>query len=145
MATDDLMLACRLGGLSLGDLWSRYLGIGGSRSQAELALRLAGAPWPESEDRFLAVVADEALRESELPPLVEPALPELHHRGVAGPGAPQDHRRSAAAVLAAHARATRLTALFERCGRARAHARDVREHAESVRRGGRASARRVGG
>ena len=134
MTPDDLALACRLSGLSLGDLWLRYLEVGGSRSRAELAARLAGTPWPEPEERFLAVVADEALREIGLPQLIEEIVPGVPLLDRSGPGSDLEAlRRTTAAVLEARAHGVRLSALFERCAVTRAHARGVRQHARSVR------------
>jgi hypothetical protein len=124
-----------MSGLSLDELWMGYLEIGGSRSRGELAERLADGSWPASEDRYLAVVADEALRECGLPRLIplDAATDPLR-----GDDPPADvrwsPRRTAAAVLEVRARGTRLTALFEECARARADARGSREHARAVRR-----------
>lgn len=138
---DELALACRLSGLTIDELWLRYLEIGGSRSRSELQSRLGGGGWPEPDDCYLAVVADEALRESGLPRLAQPAVAvaavvgngPLDEGSEPGPGS------TAAAGTGARADDTRMTELFERCARARAIARGVREHAASVRRAGRAS------
>jgi len=131
---DDLALACRLSGLSLGDLWWRYLEVGGNRSRAELAARLAGTAWPEADDRFLAVVADEALREVGLPQFIEAAVPVGPLLDLGGPASDLETvRRTTAAVLETRAHGVRLSELFDRCAVARAHARGVRQHARSVR------------
>jgi hypothetical protein len=128
---DELALACRLSGLSVGDLWVRYLELGGSRSRSELEGRLAGTGWPEPEERYLAVVADEALWERGLPRLAPP---------VTGPGPVRgdeetaDVRRTAAAVLETRTHGRRLTALFEQCARAREDARGARERAATFRK-----------
>ena len=71
MPTDTLVLACRLSGLSLTELWWEYLALGGTRSPAELAARMEpGHPWPAIEDLVLAAAADEALVSGGLPPLL---------------------------------------------------------------------------
>src|SRR3712207_7681468 len=49
VAPDDLSLACRLSGLSIDELWLRYLEIGGSRSRNQLAARLGGGGDRESK------------------------------------------------------------------------------------------------
>ena len=138
MAPDDLSLACRLSGLSIDELWLRYLEIGGSRSRTELAARLGGGGWSAPEDGYLAVVADEALQERGLPRL---SSPEAAWGPLLADGVPGEGNRpvllsaaAAAAVLGARAHGTRLSSLFERCARARENARGVRHHAESVRR-----------
>ena len=70
MPLDTLAVACRLSGLSLTELWLEYAALGGSRSVAELTVRLAlGRAWPTGEDRVLATAADEALVDAGLPPL----------------------------------------------------------------------------
>ncbi|MGY1701679.1 hypothetical protein [Geodermatophilus sp. SYSU D00766] len=134
MEPDELALACRLSGLPLGDLWLAYLEMGGSRSRPELEARLGGVAWPEREDRYLAVVADEALRERGLPSLaLLPAAPEP----LPGPPAGDDGGvalcRTTRAVLETRAHGSRLTALFERCARAREDARGARERAQAFR------------
>jgi hypothetical protein len=136
VAPDELSLACRLSGLTVDELWLRYLEIGGSRSRSELQSRLRGAAWPGPDDCYLSVVADEALLERGLPRLAQPAVPLA---AVVDDGSPDDAaqpglRRTAAAVAEARAQGTRMTELVERCARARAHARGVRQHAASVRR-----------
>ena len=136
MAPDELSLACRLSGLTIDELWLRYLEIGGSRSRAELQSRLGGAPWPEPDDCFLAGVADEALRDSGLPRVTPPpvSMAAMVGDGSLDDGAEPGLRRSAAAGTQARAQGIRMTELFERCARTRATARGVREHAASVRR-----------
>jgi len=134
--SDELALACRLSGLSLADLWLRYLEVGGSRGRLELEARLGGARWPEQENRYLSVVADEALRERGLPRLASPAQ-------TPGPPAarpvldedPDALRRTTAAVLATRTHGNRLTTLFERCAHTREDARWAREQAQAFRRG----------
>jgi hypothetical protein len=144
---DELALACRLSGLSVGDLWTRYLTLGGSRSRSELERRLAGTGWPEREDRFLAVVADEALRECGLPRLAPAADPRpllvLAAVPSPGDGDPAALQRTAAAVLETRTHGRRLTALFEQCAVVREEARGARERAEAFRRSRRAVARPV--
>jgi hypothetical protein len=69
--TDTLVLACRLSGLSLHDLWWEYLTLGGNRSQTQLAARITlGTEWPAFDDLVLSTAADEALIDGGLPPLV---------------------------------------------------------------------------
>jgi hypothetical protein len=139
VAPDELALACRLTGLSLDDLWLRYLELGGSLSKGRLAARIAGAAWPGPEDCYLAVVADEALQECGLPRLAPPVVHGAPGRAaVPDDDGAADRSRTAAVVLEARTRGVRLTALFEQCDRTRAAARGVREHAASVRRAGRA-------
>ena len=136
MPPDDAVWACRLSGLSVAELWLRYLEIGGSRSMAEFAARLDGAAWPEPEEPFLAVVADEALREAGLPSLVST-------EGTPGPfpavgiGSDADDRilpRTTATAFDTRLLVTQLVLLFEQCARTRASARGVRQYARSVRR-----------
>ena len=70
MPADTLVLACRLSGLSLTELWWEYVALGGSLSPAELAARMApGHEWPVHEDLVLSTAADEALIDGGLPPL----------------------------------------------------------------------------
>ena len=57
MAPDELSLACRLSGLTVDELWLRYLEIGGSRSRSELQSRLGGGGGPGAADCYHAVVA----------------------------------------------------------------------------------------
>jgi len=138
VAPDEVVLACRLSGVSVDDLWLRYLEVGGSRSRGELASRLGGVAWPEPEDRYLAVVADEALRDSGLPRLVTPEFRTAPRPCGGSPGG-QDERspyRTPGNVLATRALGTRLSRLFEQCARTRASARGVRQYAQSVRRTG---------
>ncbi len=141
MAFDEVSLACRLSGLSLDELWLRYLAIGGERSRAELESRLDAARWPEPEDRYLAVVADEALLECGLPRFALPLSLAHPFSDVSGPGEGDEQGvpSAAAVVLEARALGARLTTLFEQCARVRANARGVRQHARSVRRAGPAS------
>lgn len=136
MVPDELSLACRLSGLSIDELWLRYLEIGGSRSKSDLQSRLRGAGWPEPDDCFLAVVADEALRDSGLPRLAPPAVrvAAVVADHSLDDGAEPGLRRPAAAGTRARAPGIRMTELFERCARTRADARGVREHAAWVRR-----------
>jgi hypothetical protein len=135
VASDELSLACRLSGLTAGDLWLRYLEIGGNRSRAELDARLHGAAWPESEDRYLAVVADEALRDIGLR-LLAPAGTRTP-AGLAVDVRWQIDRsrpcRETDVVREVRAHGSRLTTLFEQCRHTRATARDVRAHARTVR------------
>ncbi|SNS33523.1 hypothetical protein SAMN04488107_2256 [Geodermatophilus saharensis] len=134
MVPDELALACRLSGLPLGDLWLRYLEMGGNCSRPELEARLGGAGWPQREDRYLAVVADEALRERGLPRLTPPAgAPEPLLGRPTGDDDPVALHQTARAVLETHAHGSRLTALFERCARSREDARGVRERAHAFR------------
>jgi hypothetical protein len=138
VAPDELSLACRLSGLTIDELWMRYLEMGGSRSRSELQARLGGAGWPEPDDCYLAVVADEALRERGLPRLAQSAVPAA---AVVGTGSLDDVTqpgpgRTVAAGPGARAHGDRMSELFERCARARAAARGVREHAASVRLAG---------
>ncbi|MGY1671418.1 hypothetical protein [Geodermatophilus sp. SYSU D00710] len=137
VAPDDLSLACRLSGLSAGELWCRYLAMGGDRSRFQFDARLAGAAWPEQEDRYLAVVADEALRDvglrmwpEDTVPVDAPVLDALLAGDDPGLG------RTATAVLRTRAQTSRLTVLFQRCARARADARDVRKQARAAQRTG---------
>lgn len=138
MAPDELSLACRLSGLTVDELWLRYLEIGGSRSRSELQSRLGGAGWPEPDDGYLAVVADEALLERGLPRLAQSAVPPASLVGDGCDDGARPDLRTAAAGTGARAPDDRMTELFERCARTRATARGVREHAASVRRTGRA-------
>ncbi|RBY95832.1 hypothetical protein DQ237_11835 [Blastococcus sp. TF02-8] len=128
-------MACRLTGLTTGDLWLRYVELGGSRSRPELESRLGGVGWPERDDLYLSVVANEALGERGLPrlaPLATAFVPLPDALEV------DDHaaalRQTAAVVLETRASGSRLTALFEQCVRARADARRLRERAQAFRR-----------
>ena len=69
--TDTLILACRLSGLSLHELWCEYLILGGNRSEPQLWARMTlGHDWPAFDDLVLSTAADEALVDGGLPPLV---------------------------------------------------------------------------
>jgi hypothetical protein len=133
VSPDELSLACRLSGLTVDDLWLRFLEVGGNRSKAELRARLAGAPWPEHDDRVLALVAVEALREAGLPPLAPPTpvLTALVVRPVFERFLPSP---ASTAVARTRLLGNQLSTLFARCAGARAQARFVRERAVSVRR-----------
>ena len=140
MEPDDLALACRLSGVPLGDLWLRYLEMGGSRSRSALDARLAGEIWPQREELYLSVAAEEALRDEGLPRVAP--LAAVSVRLVDG-FAEDDAvalRRTAAAVLEIRARGSRLSALFEQCARAREEARGARARAEAFRRSREATA-----
>ncbi|RBY88667.1 hypothetical protein DQ240_04560 [Blastococcus sp. TF02A-26] len=70
LPTDTLVLACRLSGLSLTELWWDYLALGGTHSMPQLSARMTlGHEWPALEDLVLATAADEALVSGGLPPL----------------------------------------------------------------------------
>ncbi|SHF84756.1 hypothetical protein [Geodermatophilus nigrescens] len=70
------MLACRLSGLSIADLYWKYLALGGTRTRAELMARMTlGHEWPALEDLVLSAVADEALISGGLPPLARHPAP----------------------------------------------------------------------
>src|SRR3712207_7182511 len=96
VAPDELSLACRLSGLTIDELWMRYLEIGGSRSRSELQSRLGGAGWPEPDDCYLAVGGDEALRGRGLPRLPQPtvSLPAVVGTRPPAAGAPSGPRRA---------------------------------------------------
>jgi hypothetical protein len=138
VAPDELLLACRLSGLTLEELWLRYLEIGGSRSRSELASRLGGADWPTAEDRFLTVVAVEALQERGLPQLAPPHALRWPFPPAVVPvdDALPNHPGTVSPVPGTRAYGEKLSALFERCARARADARGVRRRAASARRAG---------
>ena len=131
MAPDDLTMACRLSGLSAADLWQRYVELGGNRPRRELEARLGGAAWHEADERYLAVVADEALRDLGLRLLPEAAAPAEDAPVDAGVA---DWSRTAILIRETRARTSRLTTLFERCSRARADSNEVREQLEGVLR-----------
>lgn len=121
MVADDVLLACRLSGLGVDELWLRFLELGGTRSKPHLLERLAGAAWPVPDDRVLAVVAAEALREAGLPAVATTSPPVLACPvvPVAGPGATLLHDR--------------FSALYTRCAGTRAEARTVRARAVAAR------------
>jgi len=146
MASDELSLACRLTGLTAGELWQRYLALGGNLSRADLGRRLDGGQWPPGEDRYLAVVADEALREIGFRLISPPEDRDVSLVGDTVLGGDDDGaRRTAAAVLATRVQGSRLRALFVRCAVSRAQARGVRAHAQAVRRRRDPGVRRVPG
>ncbi len=71
LPTDTLVLACRLSGLTLAELWWDYLALGGSYSMVQLSARMSlGHEWPALEDLVLSAAADEALVRGGLPPLI---------------------------------------------------------------------------
>lgn len=71
------LAAWRLGGLSLSDLWGRYLGLGGDRPKPALAAYLDGAArWPDTEHNVLAQTLNEGLWDLGLPSLAPQRAPE---------------------------------------------------------------------
>jgi hypothetical protein len=70
------VIAWRLGGLTLDDLWWRYLGLGGNRRRGALADYLDGTvPWRADDHNVLAQTLNEALWDlgcSSLAPLRDP-------------------------------------------------------------------------
>ena len=64
------LTAWRLGGLTLSDLWWRYVVLGGSHLQKELAAYLDGtAVWPDTEHNVLAHTINESLWDLGVPSL----------------------------------------------------------------------------
>lgn len=64
------LAAWGLGGLTLSDLWGRYLCLGGGRPQAALAAYLDGTvAWPDEEHNLLAHALNEGLWDVGLPSL----------------------------------------------------------------------------
>lgn len=71
------LVAWRLAGLTLSDLWSRYLGLGGRRGKSALAAYLDGAAaWPATEHNVLAQTLNEGLWDLGLPSLAPHREPE---------------------------------------------------------------------
>jgi hypothetical protein len=67
------LAAWRLAGLTLSDLWGRYIGLGGHQAQTELADYLAAvAAWSDAEHNVLAQTLNEALWDLGLPSLAPP-------------------------------------------------------------------------
>lgn len=152
VALDELALACRMTGHSLDDLWVRYLATGGNRSRRDLSERLAGAVWPDPEERVLQVAVDDALRDLGLPPLTapRPLASLVDVPCVLGPPTVDDDLLrlpgEAPSSGPAPAFGPRFTELLARSARARAAARDTRAWARSVRRDdGSPGRRRPGG
>ncbi|MGY1733536.1 hypothetical protein ACI798_18665 [Geodermatophilus sp. SYSU D01045] len=89
------VIAWRLGGSTLSDLWWRYLTVGGDHPQAALAAYLDGsAAWPDTEHDVLAQVLNEALWELGIPSLAPHRAPRpavqragQRRRDARGPGA----------------------------------------------------------
>jgi len=141
VAPDELLLACRLSGLSVDDLWIRYVEIGGNESKADLRARLGGVRWSDREDRYLEVVALEALREQGLPALIpdpgpvgpQPLGPLA--RWIATPGEQGTADPGRSGPLPGRSLEVRLAVLLERSAHARATARGTRAWARSVREG----------
>jgi hypothetical protein len=62
------LAAWRLGGLTLSDLWGRYVCLGGGDPQTSLADYLDGAAaWPDMEHNVLAQALNEGLWDVGLP------------------------------------------------------------------------------
>lgn len=83
------LAAWGLGGLTLSDLWERYLGLGGCHQQTALVAYLDGAAaWPDMEHNMLAQALNENLWALGLPSLAPP------HEAEAAPldGAPDTGR-----------------------------------------------------
>lgn len=77
MSVDHLALAIRLTGLSLLELWGRYVELGGCHGPPELVARVADQrAWSDREDGYLRVVATEALLEAGIP-LLDPPLDQF--------------------------------------------------------------------
>jgi hypothetical protein len=151
VALDELALACRMTGHSLDDLWVRYLATGGNRSRSDLTARLAGAAWPEAEERVLQVAVDDALRDLGLPPLTAPGplaahvdLPGCFDRLQADDG-PLEHRAALSSTGPSAALDLRLRELLDLSARTRATARMTRAWARSVRLDEKTSRRRSPG
>lgn len=71
------LAAWRLSGLTLSDLWGRYLGLGGRLPQTALVGYLDGAAaWPDMEHNVLAQALNENLWDLGLPSLAPPREPE---------------------------------------------------------------------
>lgn len=71
LPTDTLVLACRLSGLTLTELWWDYVALGGNHSMVQLLARMSlGHEWPALKDLVLSAAADEALVRGGLPPLI---------------------------------------------------------------------------
>lgn len=83
------LAAWRLGGLTLSDLWGRYLCLGGREPHTSLAAYLQGAAaWPDMEHNVLAHALNEGLWDLGLPSLAP------HRESVASPrDAASDTRR----------------------------------------------------
>ena len=78
------LAAWRLGGLSLGALWERYLGLGGCHGQTALAAYLDGtAVWPDGEHNVLSQALNENLCDLGLPSLAPHREPEEAARDAA--------------------------------------------------------------
>jgi hypothetical protein len=139
VVADDVLLACRLSGLGVDELWLRFLELGGTRSKPELRERLAGAAWPAQEDRVLAVVAAEALCEAGLPVLAAVTPPPGLRPPVPVTGGPPAALGAALAPVPAGGGAgtallhDRLSALYAQCAGTRAQARTVRARAVAAR------------
>jgi len=147
---DELAMACRMTGHSLDDLWVRYLSTGGNRARSELSERLAGASWPEAEERILQVAVDDALRDLGLPLLTESLAAREARLCRLGPSAmeedpPRQHDDDAASTGASPAFDLRLRELIARSARARSAARSTRAWARSVRQDEGASRRQSPG
>ena len=78
------LAAWRLGGLTLSDLWGRYLCLGGGHPQASLAAYLHGAAaWADIEHNVLAQALNEGLWDVGLPSLAPHREPEAAARDAA--------------------------------------------------------------
>jgi hypothetical protein len=114
---DDVDLACRLAGLTPYELWLRYVALGGTRSEAELAARVRGLPWSAPDEAVLAVAVREALAEAGLPSVTAVVPPvDLASR---------QFRRSAALWRRAAEAQQRAMLLRARAESAQALARDL--------------------
>jgi hypothetical protein len=89
------VIAWRLGGLTLTELWWRHLGLGGTGSRAALADYLHGtSTWPPAAHNVLAQTLNEGLWDLRIPslvPLREPGhVPRwpAPHTGHGQPGQP---------------------------------------------------------
>jgi hypothetical protein len=76
------LVAWRMAGLTLSQLWWRYLGLGGHRAPDALADYLGGTTeWPAVEHNVLAQALNERLWDLGCPTLVPHRYPEGHLYG----------------------------------------------------------------
>lgn len=139
MSIPDLELTVRLVGLPLGELWSRYLAVGGSATRHALTERVTGdVPWSPQEELFLAVALNDALLDESLvflnplDDLLATRRPGWQSNGAGRPArCVDDLTREGGAIVGVSA--VELGPLITRAQDARASARLIRTSAREAR------------